>query len=128
MKKIHNSKMCPFLTSIETQKHIQCPLHPHPHTNIHLRHSSTIIFSHTHTHILYTHRALAVKDRVLTSLDYAIHPGKAWKEFVANPLNEAREREREKKAAERARLEKSLARYHAAKNRFYDTLDVISDT
>lgn len=75
-----------------------------------------------------SHRAMAVKDKVLVSLDYVTHPGKAWKEFIADPISARQKRKNAIQAEKRAKLEKNLQRYYAAKNRFYDTLDVIEST
>ncbi len=72
--------------------------------------------------------ALKAKDKILTVLDYSLHPGKAWHDLVAAPLSEARERDRAKKAARRRGLVQALQRYQAAKSRFYDTLDLVQES
>jgi len=71
---------------------------------------------------------MAVKDKVLVSLDYVTHPGKAWKEFIADPISARQKRKNAIQAEKRAKLERNLQRYYAAKNRFYETLDVIEST
>jgi len=71
---------------------------------------------------------MAVKDKVLVSLYYVTHPGKAWKEFIADPISARQKRKNAIQAEKRAKLERNLQRYYAAKNRFYETLDVIEST
>ncbi len=80
------------------------------------------------THPPHPNRAMAVKDKVIVSLDYITHPGKAWKTFVADPISARQKRQNAIRAEKRAKLERNLQRYYAAKNRFYETIDVIEST
>ncbi|GAB5032398.1 choline dehydrogenase [Nannochloropsis oceanica] len=73
-------------------------------------------------------KAMAIKDKVIVSLDYVTHPGKAWKTFVADPISARQKRQNAIRAEKRAKLERSLQRYYAAKNRFYETIDAIEST
>lgn len=73
-------------------------------------------------------RAMAIKDKVLISLDYVFHPVKAWRTFVADPLEARHQRQLRQQAEKRARLERYLQRYNTVKNRFHDTLDLLEST
>jgi hypothetical protein len=70
----------------------------------------------------------SVKNGVLDTLHFVAElphlPRRSWDKLVTEPMEKARI----KKIEQRRALEETLERYYQAKNRFYDTLDVLSET